>query len=333
MATVMLKLSSLCRRSCLIGCCVGLTLTPAWAQSPDQPLAPLAPAAIAEIRKLVADLDSDVFVTRERASQALQRLDERVIPFLEEATASPSAEVRMRAAALLKVLRIDPLDAFCALPESKLDVELGMFLIAQIIDPKVKQADLTRQLDEIANKVRAKLGKDVKPAAADPQVVVTALRQVIFEDLKFTGNTEAYRHIDNCSLERVLATRKGLPITLSRLVMLVARRLAVPIVGVPASGQYLVRYDGAQAPAGFTKDDIYFHPFLGGKVLSREDRQMMYPNHNPDVMVPPDTNRAALIRMLNNVETALEGDGTQAEKLTRAQRMMELLQSHQPGLR
>jgi regulator of sirC expression with transglutaminase-like and TPR domain len=256
-------------------------------------------------------------------------MDERVVPFIEQATTSPSAEVRMRAAAILKLVRVDPLEKFCAQPDAQLDVELGMFYIAQILNPQVKQADLTRQLDDIAAKVRAKLGKDVKPAAADPQLVVTALRQVIFEDLKFAGNTEAYRHIDNCSLERVLATRKGLPITLSRLVMLVARRLEVPIVGLPVIGQYLVKYDGAQAPAGFAKDDIYIHPFLGGKILSREDRQALYPNHDPDRMVPPDTNRAALIRILNNVGTALGTDPEQRETLNRAQRMLELLRLHQ----
>lgn len=315
----------------LTGSCVGVVEI-APGQTSDSLLAPVSPTAAAEIRKLVGELDHDVFAIRERATQRLKEMDERIVPFLEEAAESPSFELRMRAQAILKLIRVDPLEAFCALPDPQLDIEQGMFLIAQIINPKVKQADLTRQLDDIADKVRAKLGKDVKPAAADPQVVVTALRQVIFEDLKFTGNTEAYRHIDNCSLERVLATRKGLPITLSRLVMLIARRLQVPIVGVPASGQYLVKYDGAQAPAGFAKEDIYFHPFLGGKVLSREDRQMMYPSHNPDVMVPPDTNRAALIRMLNNVETALEGDGAQTEKLTKAQRLMELLRQHQARL-
>lgn len=293
------------------------------------PPGPLSPAAVAEIRKLVAELDSDAFAIRERATQKLKEMDERVIPFLEDAADNPSFELRARVAAILKLIRVDPLEAFCALPDNKLDVEQGMFLIAQIINPKVKQADLTRQLDDMAAKVRAKLGPEVKPAAADPQVVVTALRQVIFEEFKFTGNTEEYRHIDNCSLERVLATRKGLPVTLSRLVMLVARRLEVPIVGVPTKGQYLVRYDGTQAPAGFPKDSIYFHPYLGGKVLSREDRQQLYPNHDPDVMAPPDTNRAALIRMLNNVETALEHDPTQSAKLIRAQRMMELLQLHQ----
>jgi regulator of sirC expression with transglutaminase-like and TPR domain len=144
--------------------------------------------------------------------------------------------------------------------------------------------------------------------------------------MKFAGNTEDYSNPDNSSLEKVLATRKGLPITLSRIVVLVARRLDVPIVGVPASGRYIVKYDGSRAPVGFGKDDIYFHPFEGGKVLSREDRRMLFPSHDPDVMVPPDNNREALTRMLRNLTSHLDHNPERAAQLTRANEMLLMLQ-------
>lgn len=298
------------------------------AQPPGEPL---TPAAIAEIKQFIRDLDSDSFSVRERASLRLRQMDERVVPLLEEAAGSSSPEVRMRVAAILKITRVDPLEAFCALPDDKLDDELGMFYIAQILDPKVKKEAITKQLDEIAAKVRVrlaeKLGKDFKAAQIDPQVGVAALRKVIFEDLKFTGNKDDYDNPDNCSLERVLATRKGLPLTLSRIVVLVARRVEIPIVGIPASGRYIVKYDGQQAPKGFAQDDIYFHPFEDGKILSREDRQMMYPGHDPDVMVAPDNNRAMLSRALRNLSSDLDHDPAKAAQLTRATQMFEWLQA------
>ncbi len=305
----------------------------AWGQEERATLTPASPAAAIEIRQLIRELDHDVFAIRERASQRLRQMDASVVPFLEEAITSRSPEVRMRAAALLKLMRVDPLEAFCALPDSQLDVEQGMFFISQILNPKVKKEELTKQLDEIAAQVREKLGKDLKPNAADPQVVVTALRKVMFDDLKFKGNKDDYDNPDNSSLERVLATRKGLPITLSRIVVLVARRLDVPIVGVPATGRYIVKYDGARAPVGFPKDDIYIHPFEDGKILSREDRLLLYPGHDPDVMVAADTNRAALTRVLRNLSTALDHDPARAGQLTRVNEMLLLLQAPPPGFR
>jgi regulator of sirC expression with transglutaminase-like and TPR domain len=237
----------------------------------------------------------------------------------------------MRVAAILKLTRVDPLEAFCAISDDKLDDELGLVYIAQILNPQVKKEAVARQLDEIAAKVRMqlteKLGKDFKAANIDPQMGVAALQKVIFEDLKFTGNKDDYDNPDNCSLERVLVTRKGLPLTLSRIVVLVARRVEIPIVGIPASGRYIVKYDGQQAPKGFAKDDIYFHPFEDGKILSREDRQMLFPGHDPDVMVAPDNNRAMLTRALRNLTSDLDHDPAKSAQLTRAVQMIEWLQA------
>lgn len=310
----------------------GLLLLDLSAVCAQVPVVPLTATEVAEIKQYVRDLDSEEFAVRERASHRLRQLDERVVPFLEVAAGSTSPEVRMRATSLLKLMRVDPLEAFCAQRDEQLDVEQGMVFIAQILDPKVKPADIKRQLDEIAAKVREKLGKDFSPTKTDPQVAVNALRTVIFDDLKFDGNKDDYNNPENCSIAKILETKKGKPITLSRFVILVAKRLEIPIVGVPASGRYLVKYDGQQAPAGFSQADIYFSPFEGGKILSREDRQMAYPGHDPDVMVTPDGNRAVLERSLRNLTADLDHDATNAAKLTRAVYMLELLRTKSPQL-
>jgi len=55
------------------------------------------------IQRLLADLDSDVFVVREAASQALHGLDEQAIPYLEEALKNAgSLETRLRVKPILE---------------------------------------------------------------------------------------------------------------------------------------------------------------------------------------------------------------------------------------
>jgi regulator of sirC expression with transglutaminase-like and TPR domain len=201
-----------------------------------------------------------------------------------------------------------------------------MWLISRIGNPKLRLQDLSRQYDAIAIQVRAKLGKEIDPATADPQIVVTALREVIFEDLEFNTNHEDYDNPDNCSPERVLATRKGRPIFVSHVVIAVARRLKVPIVGLPVSGMYTVKYDGARAPKGFPRRDIVFYPHEGGRVLSTEDRLKLFPSHDPDELVPPDSNREVLIRMLNNLTTVLDHQADRGEELQLANELLEGLQ-------
>lgn len=303
-------------------------------QAPDAataPLPPLTEAEQADIRRWIRELDSDLFIVRERASLRLRQLDERVIPFLEAAQGHPSLEVQLRTKAILSLLQVDPLRAFCSQSDDKLNDEHGMFLIAQILNPKLKRDTLTKQLDQIADQVRAKLAAQPSSAGKrgneiDPQVAIEAVRAVLFTEMRFTGNKDDYDNPDNSSLEKVLATKKGLPITLSRLVVLVARRVEIPIVGVPGSGRYIVKYDGARAPAGFAKDDIFLDAFDGGKILSRDDRRQLFPGNDPDRLAPPDSNRDMLQRMLTNLCSDLDHNPERAAQLNRANEMRVLLQ-------
>jgi hypothetical protein len=290
----------------------------------------LTPQLTTTIRRLVRELDADSFEDREAASRQLWLIGQRTIPLLEDALKDASPEVRFRAQALLKSIQRGPvktaIETFCAQSDDTLDLEQGMWLMSRIVNPNVRQEDLSREYDAIAAQVREKLGKDVDPAKADPQVVVTALRAVIFDDLKFNTNKEDYDNPYNCVPDRVLATRKGRPVFVSHVVVAVAKRLNVPMVGLPVSGMYSVKYDGARAPKGFSKEDIVLYPHDRGRVLAREDRQKLFPSYDPDVLVPPGTSRAVLIRMLGNLTSVLDHQEDRAEELQLANEMLQRLQ-------
>ena len=270
----------------------------------------LSPSA-RQIQALIQNLDSEDFAVREAAMKKLMDLGEAAMPAAEAARKHTSAEVRYRAEFVLQRLKIAPLLklrkelADFSQGSGELDVEQGMFLLSRILDDKVKKADLTRQLDDMAAKVRERLGKDIDPAKAEPEKAVAALRQVMFADLGYGPNEEGYSNVNNCSLAWILETKKGRPVFVCQVMIAVARRLEIPIVGLPVSGKYIVKYDGSRAPAGFAKDDIYIHAYDKGRILSRDDRIREYSFHDPDVMVPPDSSRDVLDRMLNNLQSTL----------------------------
>ncbi|MFN0017743.1 MAG: transglutaminase family protein [Pirellulaceae bacterium] len=295
-----------------------LTLAAALAGACASPAQEQQDPIAGRIERLIHGLDSENYAVRETASLELIEMGEPAIPAVEAAQKYKSEEVRFRAAAILERLKIGPLLklrkelAEYARGGAELDVEQGMYLLSVILDEKVKRADLSRQLDEVAAKVRERLekdapAKDASAAKADPAKAVEALRQVLFTDLEFGPNEEDYDNANNCSLAKILETKKGRPVFLCHLMIAVARRLEIPIVGLPVSGKYIAKYDGARAPEGFSKVDIYIHAYEKGRILSREDRLREYPSHNPDTMVPADTSRGTLDRMLNNLETTLGG--------------------------
>lgn len=309
----------MCRgRICLASLLTGLLATlccAACAQSP------------AQLDQLIQQLDADSFAARENAAQALRAIGKPALAALHKARDHKSLEVRWRAKAIAEGMtvgvRLREFTAFASLPDDKLDLEQGMWLISRMLDPEVKQHDLTRQLDELAQRVRERLGKGVDPATADPQVVVTTLRQVLHVERGFTGNVNDYNNPDNSSLARVLETKKGLPIILSHVTVAVARRLKAPIVGVPAGGRYIVKYDGARAPVGFPQDDIYLNPFEDFRIYTRAEALALD-------TIGLDTSREALTRMLRNLRTDLEGRG-EPEQLQQAQELFDLLEAYGPA--
>jgi regulator of sirC expression with transglutaminase-like and TPR domain len=262
-----------------------------------------------EVKQLLRQLDAESFTEREAASQGLMKIGSAAREPLYEAKINASAEVRLRIVDLIRHLDCVPWEAACEAfakrPDDQLDVEEGMWLIARILNPQLSREELSVPLDRLAGRVRRQLGGKVAPSESDPELVVAAVRKVLFEDDGYNGNRDDYQNPNNNSLEKVLKTRKGLPIVLSHLVVAVGRRLEVPLAGVPAPSRYLVRYDGQKAPPGFPQTDLLMDPFGGGRLLSAEDQVSLFPGVDPEAFRQRDTSREALIRMLNNLESHL----------------------------
>ena len=314
--------------ACWLGVAVWALLGPPGAA---QELAGPEPRLIA---RLIGRLDADRFEDRERATRELLAIGMPAVEALQAARGHASAEVRWRAKNIVEALTVGvrrrELSEFAAQPDERLDLERGMWLIARIVNPSVKQAALTKSLDDLAERVRKQLGKGDSPTEADPQKVVAAIRQVLFVEEGFAGNAADRYHPDNSSLERVLATKKGLPILLSHLTIAVARRLDVPLVGVPLSGTYIVKYDGSRVPERFPKDDIFLDPFERGRTLRAGDEiERAFPGQDAASQLPLN-NRGTLERMLRNLASSF-AERKEHERLEQVEGFLELLTACAPA--
>ena len=279
-----------------------------------------------EIRRLIRELDHDKFARREIASGKLLQIGDAALPLLRRAAKDGSPEVRSRARRIVAIVfNADMTKRLTELVRKKkdteIDVDAGMWLIARILDPEVKKQSLDRQLDALAARVRKKFGRDVNPAAVAPEKAVAAIRQVLFTELGFTGNQQDYNNPVNSSLHHVLKTRKGLPILLSHVVVSVAQRLEIPIVGLGIPGRYMCKYDGSQAP-GKPTEDIIIDPFGAGRVVTVNQLKKEIPSFNPATHLKPSGHRSTLVRMLTN----LANEYQQAGKQGMAQRVYEYQQ-------
>jgi regulator of sirC expression with transglutaminase-like and TPR domain len=171
------------------------------------------------------------------------------------------------------------------------NLEDGVLLIARSGYPRLAAGTIRDRLDAIADEIGA--GLPAEGGVRAIRHVASALR----DTYRFHGNETDYYDPDNSYLNRVLATRSGLPISLSVLWILLGTRLDLPISGVSLPSHFI-----ASLPtAGGT---IYFNPFRDGEIMNIRDimnlvsatGRIFHPNH-----LRPATSLQIVQRMFNNL--------------------------------
>ncbi len=138
-----------------------------------------------------------------------------------------------------------------------------------------------------------------------PAATAGGVASYLFAEEHFVGNRTAYYDWRNSCLDRVIATRTGIPISLSVLMIEVARRVGVDLVGVGMPAHFLVR--DADDP------DEFFDPFDGGRRLDRADVRALFEQVTgaqvawSEQFLDPTPNRDIVIRMLNNLKSVFAG--------------------------
>lgn len=141
-------------------------------------------------------------------------------------------------------------------------------LLARFLRPELEERATLEQIEELAARVEG-----------DTHL---SLRRVISIAEGIGGNVDDYHHPDNHFLDTVLATRRGIPLTLSILWIEVGRRAGIEMEGVGMPGHFLV-YAGGQLvdpfhygeAIGFEEAASLVADSLGGR--PRADRSWFQP--------------------------------------------------------
>ena len=122
------------------------------------------------------------------------------------------------------------------------------------LDPQAVLAEI----DRLAAKLKARL-----PADASPLRRLQALSRYFFNELGFCANVNNYYDCRNSHLHEVLASRRGIPITLALLYCELAGQLGLTAHGVSFPGHFLVKL---RMPQG----EVVIDP-VNGRSLSRDE--------------------------------------------------------------
>jgi regulator of sirC expression with transglutaminase-like and TPR domain len=271
----------------------------------------MKPLTEKEIRALIHLLGDDDIKTAQIARKTLLEARHDAEPYLEEARDSMDPHVRTRVYSILERLRLDELgsrfEQFSSMPSAWLDLEEGAFLIAESGYPNINRAHYRDMLDNMAAQFKARVDEQ---GLTKGRELIEALNDYFFNELGFTGNHTTYYDPDNSYLNQVLDRRIGIPISLSMVYLLIARRLRIPVVGISMPGHFLLQYN----------DSLFIDAFQKGQLLNRGECVQYLMNNgfgfHPAYLSPTPT-RFMLVRMLTNlIQIYSTQDPERADSLT-----------------
>lgn len=181
------------------------------------------------------------------------------------------------------------------------------------LNPEIDEAVGFTQLDGLAERADQRLA-----SLHDPGGRVLTLVDFLYREEGFKGNCTRYDDPRNSYMHQVLERRTGIPITLSIVVIEVARRLGIPIHGVSFPQHFLARATG--------NVDLIIDAFAG-RTLSDEEcgerLQRVAPALDFDRRsLRPATAREVLVRMLGNLKHLFVASGDYARAAECCERML-----------
>lgn len=217
---------------------------------------------VKELKALVSLLEDEEL--RPQIEEKIFSMGNEIIPFLEEEWgASFDVSVQERIEEIVHTLQFNLLKE--RLQEWKAneseDLLKGMWLIATYQYPDLSLEKLTQNLEQLYYEVWP-----VFEPEAHPYDQVKAISGILFSKLRFKANTANFHSPANSMINSVLESKRGNPIALSVIYMLIAQKLNMPVRGVNLPNFFILTYNDEEKNLQF-----YINAFNRGLIFTKQD--------------------------------------------------------------
>ncbi|MFT6203413.1 MAG: regulator of sirC expression with transglutaminase-like and TPR domain [Spirosomataceae bacterium] len=175
---------------------------------------------------------------------------------------------------------------------NKSDLLEGLWAVASYQFPELDIEVLRQEIQGIYMEAWLQMRDELHP---NDQIRI--LNQVFFDKFNFKPNTRNYYSPANSMINQVLETKRGNPISMCSIYLIVAQKLNLPVYGVNLPNLFVLTYK-------FKKDQFYINVFNRGVVFSKKDieghiKQMNVPPN--DIFFSPCSNEEIIKRTLRNL--------------------------------
>lgn len=272
-----------------------------------------------EIKALVSLLDDEDSEIIKHVEEKILAAGEYILPYLEAEWQNCSLQpiIYERLEQIIHSLRFRVLKE--KITQWKLyeteDLLKGVWLIATYQYPEVSYETLKEKIDQIYYSVWVHFRENLHPYDQ-----IRLINYVLFEELKFSANTQNFHSPANSMLNRVLETRKGNPISLCIIYMLVAQKLGMPVYGVNMPNLFILIYKGKE-------HSFYINAFNRGLIFTKADidnyiAQLGLEPH--ESFYTPTSHLEIVKRICRNLIVSYEQLG-ELEKMQEMQQILDIL--------
>lgn len=253
-----------------------------------------------EIKALISLLDDEDREVSQHVEGKILSLGGTVIPFLEtEWEESFNPNVQRKIEELIHELQlsimIERLQAWKN--GGGLDLLEGLWIIATYHYPDLSIEKLRTTIEQLYYDIWIQFQEEMN--AVDQ---VKRINSIFFGVMNFAANTKNFHSPSNSMVNVVLESRRGNPITLCVIYLLIARKLGMPVYGVNLPNLFVLTYKSAET-------QFYINVFNRGIIFSKTDIDHYIAQLNiksKDIFYQPCTNLEIVQRVLRNLILSYE---------------------------
>lgn len=273
-----------------------------------------------QLDALVSLLDDPDVEVKNHVRDKIISLGAEIIPFLEQKwETSFNPEVQKEIEDLVHDLQFSLVKTRLAEWRDTEDKDLltGLWILNTYQYPDLDFAKLNAEMHQIYFEVWTSFKNDLQPYEQ-----VRIINNVLFNTLRFSANTKNFHSPGNSMLSTVLDTKRGNPISLCAIYLLVAKKLGLPIYGVNLPNLFVLTYKSSDIT-------FYINVFNKGLIFSRQDifNYLEHLKIDPiDAFFEPCSHMDIILRSLRNLGNSFEKLG-EATKTEEVREMISILES------
>ena len=254
-----------------------------------------------ELSAIVSLLEDDDMEVAAHVEEKLMSMGTDIIPFLEKEWMSNSLIpfVREKIENIIHSLQYELLsEKLVAWKTSGAeDLLEGMMLVANYQYPDLNLKFLSRKFEQYYHETWREFSEELSPMEQ-----VKILNDVFFNKFKFRPNAKNFHSRANGMINVVLESKRGNPLSLCVIYMLLAQRLKLPVFGVNLPNLFILTYKAEHT-------QFYINVFNNGIIFTPDDignyiDQLNLPRQ--DSFYQPCNHVDIVVRALRNLASSFE---------------------------